>query len=395
MFRSRFSLGARWSALLWCGFAAQASAGPLGDARDASPAHIAPTGTRLQALASVDAFSDPAALLRLGDDDWGRHARSRHAVNHAQLFSQAAVGVEFAGWQLQALTRSGGIARASADAVRLLALLNRGEPPGSGERFDLDYRLDYWRANGLALGRSWRWAPAAGQLLELGASAQLLTGIELLQETFRGTATPAGVDRMLFDGLHLRAGNRMRTDDPSRFNPYVRDGHPGGQGQSLQVGARWTLSSQWQLELAGFDLAARLDGHDMPESVRTGRFLYDGSGRLIGNADGAAAVQGDDRRTDLRLRPAARWVGRLGWQRQGWQVDLLGQSQAGVPQVELAARHALGDSGCWVGASVTARNPALGLSAGNEWLSVSVATSNPRTAEARALGATVRVNLPL
>jgi len=389
----RFRRQSRWllALPLCCG---PAYAGTLGDVLADNPARIAPTGLRLQAQAGVDAFSDPAAPLRLDDEDWGRHARSRHASNHAQLAAKAAVGFEAGGWRLQALTRTGGIARASADAVRLLGLLNRDEPPGSGERFDLDYRLDFWRASGLSLGRGWRWTPAAGQLVEVGASVQVLTRIELLHEVFSGTATPAGPDRMLFDGLHLRAGNRMRTDDPSRFNPFVRDGDPRGHGHALDLGARWTLSPQWQLELAGFDLAARLDGRDMPESLRVGRFLYDGEGRLIGNADGSAAVQGQDSRGDMRLRPAARWVGRVGWQQPGWQLDLLAQSQAGVRQFELAGRRQLGDGGWWAGASVTARNPALGLSVGNEGFSVGLALGHPRPAQARALGASVRVNVP-
>ncbi len=395
-FLSRGRRLAPWGlALLAAALAVPAAAGTLADVLADNPARIAPAGIRLQAQAGVDAFSDPAALLRLDDDDWGRDARSRHGSNHAQLAARAAVGVEAGGWRLQALTRSGGVAQASADAVRLLSLLNRGEPPGSGERFGLDYRLDFWRASGLAIGRGWRWTPAAGQQLDVGVSLQYLARLELLREAFSGTATPAGTDRMLFDGQHLRAGNRMRTDDPSRFNPFVRDGRPGGHGRALDLGARWTLSPHWQLELAGFDLAARLDGRDMPESLRVGRFLYDGEGRLIGNADGAAAVQGQDRRTDLRLRPAARWVGRLGWQQAAWQLELLCQSQAGVRQVELGGRRQLGDGGYWVGASMTARNPALGLSAGNDWFSVGLVVSNPRTADARALGAVVRVNVPL
>jgi hypothetical protein len=392
-FRSRRL--SRWLVALCGGLVAPAMAGTLGAALADNPARIAAAGIRLQAQAGVDAFSDPAALQRLGDDDWGRHARSRHASNHAQLAAKAAVGFEAGGWRLQALTRTGGAARASADAVRLLGLLSRAEAPGSGERFDLDYRLDYWRASGLSLGRSWRWAPAAGQLVEFGASLQALTRIELLHEVFSGTAAPAGADRMLFDGLHLRSGNRMRTDDPSRFNPFVRDGNPGGHGRALDLGARWTLSERWQLELAGFDLAARLDGRDMPESLRVGRFLYDGEGRLIGSADGAAAVQGQDRRADMHLRPQARWLGRLGWQHGPWQLDLLGQSHAGVRQLELAGRRQLGDGGYWMGASVAARNAALGLSAGNAWFSIGLVLSHPRASEARALGAALRLDLPL
>lgn len=385
----------RWLVALCGGLVAPAIAGTLGDALADNPARITAAGIRLQAQAGVDAFSDPVALLRLDDKDWGRHAHSRHGRNHAQLAARAAAGVEAGGWRLQALTRGSGVARASADAVNLLGLLGRDEPPGSGERFDLDYRLDFWRASGLSLGRGWRWAPAAGQLVEFGASLQVLTRIELLHEAFSGTATPAGGDRMLFDGLRLRAGNRMRTDDPSRFNPFVRGGDPRGHGRALDLGARWTLSERWQLELAGFDLAARLDGRDMPESLRVGRFFYDGEGRLIGNADGSAAVQGRDRRADMRLRPPPRWLGRLGWQRHGWQVDLLAQMQAGVRQLELAGRRQLGDDGWWIGASVAPRNTALGLSAGNGWLSVGLVLSHPRVDEARALGAALRLNLPL
>lgn len=380
---------------LTVGCAAAAQAGALGDALADSPARIAATGTRLQAGLRADAFSDPAALLRLDDPDWGRHARSRHALNHAQLAVQAAAGFETQGWRLQLLSRTGGVATATADTVTLLGLLNRDEPPGSGTRFDLDYRLDFWRATGLALGRSWRWAPAPGQWLEVGAAAQLLGRLELLHEVFTGTATPAGPDRMLFDGQHLRAGNRMRTDDPGRFNPFVRDGHPGGHGHAFDLGARWSFAGQWQLEVAGFDVGARLKGRDMPESLRTGRFLYDGEGRLIGNADGSAAVQGQDRRGPLDLRPRARWIGRLGWQQQAWALDLLWQSQAGVRQAELAARRTLGCSGYWVGASLTARNPALGLSAGNHWFSAGVALSHPQPGQARALGTALRVQVPL
>jgi hypothetical protein len=380
---------------LCAGLAAPAAAGTLGDALADNPARIAPTGTRLQADARVDAFSDPAALLRLDDPDWGRHARSRHALNHAQLGMEASAGFEAGGWRLKALTRSGGVATASADTVTLLGLLNRHEAPGSGTSFDLDYRLNFWRADGLSLGRGWHWTPSPGQRLEVGASLQVLGRIELLQEVFTGTATPAGPDRMLFNGQHLRAGNRMRTDDPSRFNPFVREGNPGGHGRAVDLGARWTLSERWQLELAGFDLAARLDGHDMPASVRVGRFLYDGQGRLIGNADGSAAVQGQDSRGDMRIRPQARWLGRLGWQQQAWQADLLWQSHAGVREVELAGRRTLADSGYWIGASATARHAALGLSAGNDWCSVGVTLSNPRVGSARTLGAALRLNVPL
>ena len=380
---------------LCAALAAPAEAGTLSDTLADNPARIAPTGTRVQADARVDAFSDPAALLRLDDKDWGRHASSRHALNHAQLAMRASAGVEARGWRLSALTRTGGIATASADTVMLLGLLNRGEAPGSGTSFDLDYRLNYWRADGLSVGRSWHWTPAPGQRLELGASLQYLGRIEMLREVFTGTATPAGPDRMLFNGQHLRAGNRMRTDDPSRFNPFVRDGNPGGHGRAVDLGARWTLSERWQLELAGFDLAARLDGRDMPESLRVGRFLYDAQGRLIGNADGSAAVQGQDRRAELSMHPRARWLGRLGWQQHAWQLDLLWQSHAGVREIELAGRRNLGDSGCWIGASATARNAALGLSAGNAWFSAGLTLSHPRAGAARTLGAALRLNLPL
>ncbi len=372
-----------------------ASAGAVGDDLADSPSRIGGSGTRLVASATVNAFSDPAALLRLDDDDWGSHARSRGALNHAAMIATAAVGVESAGWRVLALTRTGGVATATPDAVTLLGLLSRNEAPVSSKSFALDYRLDYWRADGLSLARSWQFRPADGQTVEVGAAVQYLTRIKLLHQVFSGTASPAGADRMLFDGQNLKAGNLLRTDDPSKFNPFVRDGHPGGHGQALDVGARWAPSDHWQLEVAGFDIAARLKGKDMPESQRLGKFLYDGQGRLIGNADGSAAVQGLDRRIDLTVRPRTRWIARVGWQGGSWGFDVLGESQAGVHQLEVAARRTLGNEGYWIGASATARNPSLGLSVGNQWLSVGLATSRPKLGDARSLGASARISVPI
>ncbi|HEU6454435.1 MAG TPA: hypothetical protein VN201_03110 [Roseateles sp.] len=387
----------RFVALAVAFVAPHALAGPVSETLADSPARIgaAGAGLRLVANAQVDAFSDPAALLRLDDDDWGIHARSRHALNHAALASQASAGVESDQWRLVALSRSGGVATATPDAVRLLGLLDRKAAPGSGERFVLDYRLDYWQARGLSLGRSWRWLPVEGQRIELGAAVQYLAGIELLHQVFNGTATPAGPDRMVFDGQNLVAGNRMNTDDPSRFNPFVKSGHPAGHGHSLNLGLRWTLSDHWQLELAGFDIAARLNGTDMPESLRVGKFLYDGEGRLIGNADGTAAIQGLDRRSRLTLRPRTRWVGRAGWQDRLWGFDLLAQTQAGVRRLEMAARRNVGESGYWIGASVTTRNTGFGLTAGNQWFSVGLSTSHLRIGDARAISAATRISWPL
>jgi hypothetical protein len=378
---------------LLCSLGVHCGATSLTDTLADSPARFV-SDTRLLANAQVQGFSDPVPLLRLEGDDWGQHVRVRGARDHAQLQAKLDVGFEMRGWHLSAIARQGGDANASADAVRLAGAINRDEDPALDAAYALDYQMNYWRGQGLRFGGAWQWDLAAGGHLRLGMAAYYLNRVDLLQQELQGQAVPTGANTMLFQGHQLRAGSLMKTSNPARFNPYVRDGSPAGHGHGLDLGANWQISPQWQAELAAFDLASKLSGSDMPRSVRDGRILYDTEGNLIGNADGSAALQGLDSRGDMVMRPQARWLARIAWQQGEWQTDLLLQHHAGVSQMELAGRRSF-ESGWWLRATAAPRTRSLGLGGGNEWASLSISSSALRARDAHALSIGLRLSWPL
>ncbi|SFZ79035.1 hypothetical protein [Chitinimonas taiwanensis] len=358
-----------------------------------NPAAFDPAA-RLYTGIDMRGFSDPLPLASLSDDDWGRQLRSQRGRERAQLDGRAQLAGEERGWHLSVFARRDGVAQASADTVRLARQIEQGQGFAAGQRYALDYRMDYWTSRGLRLGKALNFSLGEAGQLDLGLAAQYFKQVDIKIERFIGTAYSNASQQLQFSGVRETAGSLMRTDNPARFNPYMRDGKPSGRGYALDLGLRWQGRSGWGVELAGFDLAAKLKGRDMPRSYQQGSFLYDSDGDLIGNADGSPAVQGRDSRGELTLRPKASWQGELSWQQAAWQAGLGWQYRDQLHQARLSGRYKL-DESVWLGLAFTPRTKLVELSAGGPWLSVYLGSSALDSTEAHALAAGLRFTLPL
>ncbi|PHV09756.1 hypothetical protein [Chitinimonas sp. BJB300] len=357
-----------------------------------NPAGFDPQAS-LQFGLDVQAFSDPIPLLRLNDDDWGRRLKGRHQREHAFLDGWAIAGAEEQGWHMSVLARRYGVAHANQDTVLLAQQIEQRLPFNAGQRYALDYGMDYWTGRGFRLGKSFSFPIAKFGQLDAGLAVQYLKSVDFKTENFVGVAQANANQQLEFTGRRETAGSLMNTSDLTRFNRFVAAGNPSGYGYALDIGLRWRGANGWQAELAGFDLAARIKGRDIPRSYQSGSFLYSKDGDLIGNADGSPAVLGRDSRGDLALRPKANWLADLRWRGTQWQGGLAWRYVDGLSLPRLHGEYLLMSEN-WLGLAYTPRTGLVECSLSNPWLALSLASSNASVNQARALAMGFRLTLP-
>ncbi|MGQ5524405.1 hypothetical protein ACUHMQ_14255 [Chitinimonas sp. PSY-7] len=348
----------------------------------------------LQFGLDVQAFSDPLPLLSLNDDDWGLKLKSRNQREHAFLDGWAFAGGEEQGWHVTALARRYGVAHANRDTVLLAQQIEQRLPFDPNQRYELDYGVDYWTGRGFRVGKAFNFPIAKLGQLDVGLAVQYLKSVDIKTESFVGTAQSNANQQLQFTGRREAAGSLMNTSDPTRFNPFFAAGDPSGYGYALDVGLRWRGDNGLQAELAGFDIAARIRGKDMPRSYQSGSFLYTKDGDFIGNADGSPAVLGRDSRGNVVLRPKSNWLADVRWRREQWQGGLAWRNTDGLSLPKVHGEYQFMPTN-WLGLAYTPRTGLVECSISNSWVSFLLASSNANVDKARALGMGLRLTLPL
>ena len=142
----------------------------------ADPAQAVRPGLELKLRGDLFAANDTVPVSKFGNKLWPTDYRTRDGTNRAIGMWRWDVGGNERGWSMGYFRRQDWLLRANRDTVDAYALNQRGQLLAANRRYDLDYALRGFDADGVRLGRSWSLALDGGSGVVWGASASLLRG---------------------------------------------------------------------------------------------------------------------------------------------------------------------------------------------------------------------------
>ncbi|MEW9900555.1 hypothetical protein ABWL39_18205 [Chitinivorax sp. PXF-14] len=271
-----------------------------------NPAEIATVATSRLDFELYGA-NDPIDVMK-ASKSWSDHVRCCQGNNFALFQTKLELAGDAKGWRLGVFHRRDALAQGNDDVIRLAPLLDRGDVLTPGSTYDVDYRMEYFAANGVRLGRAMAFDAGGLGKFRSGVALSYLRGTRVRLEHGAGHADVATADKLSFYGIRERLDSGLNTGDPNQFNPYVREGNPSGDGFSTDVGISWELPQGVKINAVVSDLGARIRWRDIPQTVTAGAVTYDNNGKLVGAENGAASLVEQDSRVAVTQRLKEKWL---------------------------------------------------------------------------------------
>lgn len=271
-----------------------------------NPAEIATVATSRLDFELYGA-NDPIDVMK-ASKNWSDHVHCCQGNNFALFQTRLELAGDANGWRFGVFHRRDALAQGNDDVIRLAPLLDRGDALTPGTTYDVDYRMEYFAANGVRLGKAMAFDAGRFGKVRSGVALSYLRGTRLRLERGAGHAEVATADKLSFYGIRERLDSRLNTGDPSQFNPYVREGNPKGDGFATDLGVSWELPQGARVSAVVADLGARIRWRDIPQTVTTGAVTYDNNGKLVGADSGAASLVEQDSRVAVTQRLKEKWL---------------------------------------------------------------------------------------
>ncbi len=232
-----------------------------------NPAH--PPGMKLDLELTAQAFvgNDMVPVHEVDRDPWPADYRSRPGANLGLGMLRLDVGGSERGWNLGWFHRQDWLLKSNRDTVDAYVLNQRGQLTGQGRRFDLDYSVRGFAADGLRLGYSGTWTLKPGSGLIWGLSASLLRGRDVHLEEAKGELLSLAGSGSLNGSRRLHNTRLKPVANATGFNDFGPPSPmsvPDGWGWGLDAGLTWYATNGAVLSLAVNDLAGRIEWDRVP-----------------------------------------------------------------------------------------------------------------------------------
>lgn len=231
----------------------------------------------------VQAFEGNDALsMREYLGEWKGRYSPRDGDNIGLLSARVETGVQWRGFRLGALYRAEALVHTNRDSTDLIRQYLDNNTFDYGRRYQIDYQLRGFEANGVRLSKSASTPLPAGWQMSWGAGAAILQGMRLKVVTATGQAQVLSAQNINVNATMDTRDNRMDTSGQGDFNPPY-GAHPpiSGQGFALDTGLVLQHEDGVKLEAAVNDLYGFMDWRSLPRIVtgyNTASTYYDPQG---------------------------------------------------------------------------------------------------------------------
>jgi hypothetical protein len=255
--------------------------------------------------------NDMVPVSHFSDDPWPSDYHARNGTNLAVANLRMSIDGRRGEWSAGYFYRQDWLLKANRDTVDAHYFDQTDQLASQTRKYDLDYSLRGFSADGLRAGWSRAFRSATGDELRWGLAASLLHGHDVRVEQARGnlvttlgSATLVG-NRELFN-TRLRAV--PASDSFNAFTPVQPQDVPAGWGYAFDFGLAWHLANGANLAFAVNDLLGRIQWDSVPVIEQNV------NGALAGGAlvpQSSASISGSNRYQSLtlNLKPKLRFEG--------------------------------------------------------------------------------------
>jgi hypothetical protein len=330
------------------------------------------------------AGNDMVPVSRFSDDPWPADYRKISGTNLAVANERLSLGERRGDWSVAYFYRQDWLLKANSDTVDAHYLDQTKQLASQTRRFDLDYSLRGFSADGLRMGLSRAASTAGGGELRWGVAASLLHGYDVRLEqakgnlvTTLGTATLVGNRELFNTRLHAV----MPSASFSAFSPAQAQDVPAGWGYAIDFGLAWHLENGANLAFAVNDLFGRIKWDRVPLITQSINGDLAG-GALVPKA--SASISGDNRyqALNLSLKPILRLEADYPYGNATILARLEGMDGNWFPQVGLSYRVA---SGWDLGVGYETRFGSMEISLHHANYFLALASQNLNLSQSRAV----------
>jgi hypothetical protein len=364
-----------------CGAAAlvaSAAAPALDFTLGVGPTHNCTTrgvGVRAAALA----YLEPAPLLQASEYG-GSHYDPGDGNNIGVGAGYADITAPVGRFCLGVFYRTDYSGQASRDALDAFTANHARRPFDIGRTYELAVDSNWIESAGVKVSRVFNFEPAAGWLLQAGATGSLMKGLTARNDQLRGSAVATSGDYAVGTASMLRSGSDYNRSD---FNPYVKKGNPQGYGYSVDFGVTLRSPAGYVAEFTVMDALTHVEWQDVPQSAQA---LDNETIRYDVNFNRQAFIQGQDRLANVSfsIEPRYRAVVSAPLGRGLALVvsdDVVQQTQ--FPAVGMS----YGRDDFYLQMSYDTRTRSVSLAANKGWLHLALTSNNVEPQQASVLGA--------
>lgn len=268
MLMRRFLLSVRWLGLGLVTLAAHLTYAGGVLAVDNPARQDAVNGAYVQAQGF--AANDLVPLQSLAGN-WRDGYSPRSGDNIALLSARSEVGLEWQGVRLGLLRRAEAFMQTNRDTADLARQYQSQSGYDSGRNYAVDYRAVGFDADGFKVSKRLQTEWSGGWQLVSGAGVSYLRGRKIKLETWSGSATAISAQDFNATLKQDQASSDIDVSDLQAFNaPYGRIASPSGQGYAVDIGMLLNHApSGVSMELAIADLAGQIDWINVPANAST------------------------------------------------------------------------------------------------------------------------------
>ncbi len=354
----------------------------------------AKNGTQTLAYAEADVFegNDQVAMRQYGND-WQGDYSPRSGQNIGLLAARFEAGAQWNGYRLGTLYRADALVQANRDTSDLVRQYNNNSGYDAGRRYQINYQIKGFEANGVRLSKSFQQTLNAGWQMSWGGGASALRGKRVKVETAAGQVTTLNAQDFNANATLDSTNSTLDTSGAGKFNPpYGAQPSLSGQGYAFDLGVVLRRQDGLRLEAAVNDLAGRMAWKNLPQYVANyanATKYYDANGYV--NFNSTASAQSSYRNLNQALDPKL-WLA-MGYPLGAFELQAASSYTQGVWLPEVGVAYQVNPQ--WrLNADFDFRFKTVGVSVRHQWFYLTLRTQNRDFDRSKAYGVSGGVMIP-
>jgi hypothetical protein len=308
-------------------------------------------------------------------------------MNLAMAMIKLESGVTYDSWRLSEIYRAEQLIEASRDAVDMIHFNKQHIPVPPGKILNINMQVGGFEAKGWRLDKGFKVAYSDEVDLSLGLGVSLLQGSRVRIAGLDGAATSTAAGYTY---------NLAMSDSNSRATyPFIRDGTPGGDGYSLDLGSKIAWARGGRLDIAVNDLFSQMTWRNMPNTTEVANsqtMARDAAGYIYYNPT-LSGVNDIKRRTIVQKIPAKAHA-RFTYPVSGVEFFVGTDWMANYWFPDVGASYRV--AGEWVSSiDYDVRFKAVGLGVAYKWINFNARSSSANLSNASAYGLSFELRVPL
>lgn len=212
-------------------------------------------------------------LQNAAQDRWDT-LNPRDGKNLELAISRTNVGFNRNGWAVAVSSRLELFGQAQKDTLDVYQSQLLGLPMASTRPYSVDYKLEGFEAQGIALGKAFQGA-YGGHQWRLGVNATLLDAKRIKAQSAWGQASTMGGGPLVVTGATYNDDSAINTI-ANGFIPKFQNQTPTGTGYAVDLGLHYLHPSGMELEWTVADAVSEIQWKNVPEMTLSGSSSFNG-----------------------------------------------------------------------------------------------------------------------